>query len=178
MAIQRFADTVTEPINADFATISAITETVLIPTALTPINPFDLRGGKVFELRVWGTATTGLAGTLIITPRFGTTIGGTSLGPSPAQNYVPSITTAPFTFVAWLWARSQGLPGANTTIECAGEWHSGGAVATAGSATDVYFSSTATSSIDASLASALWIGVTFSVAPSVIPRGHIWRTLN
>jgi hypothetical protein len=33
--------------------------------------------------------------------------------------------------------------------------------------------------VDTSIASALWIGVTFSVtALSVIPKFHIWRSLN
>jgi len=29
-----------------------------------------------------------------------------------------------------------------------------------------------------SVASGLWIGITFSIAPSVIPQWHIWRSLN
>jgi hypothetical protein len=162
MSRQYFDDTLTEPINADFATITAITETVLIPTAYTPINALEPRAGKVYELIVGGTCTTGTAGTLTITPRYGTVIGGVSIGASGAQNYVPSVTTA----------------GANSVVYGCGQWLSGGAVATAASQTSVNIAGTATASVDTSIASALWIGVTFSVAPSVIPKFHMWRSLN
>jgi hypothetical protein len=177
MSRQYFADTLSEPVGSAYTTITATTETVLIPTALTGIPAGEARAGKVYELTVGGTCTTGAAGTLIITPRYGLVIGGTSLGVSPTQNYVPSITTAPFTYRCWLIIRSVGLPGANSTVAANGKWESGGAVATAASQTSVqhYGSSAA---VDVSVASGLWIGVTFSVAPSVIPQWHIWRSLN
>lgn len=178
MSRQYFADTLTEPVNADFATITAISETVLVPTLWTPINALEPKAGKVYELMVGGTCTTGIAGTLTITPRFGTTIGGVALGASGAQNYVPSITNAPFLLKAYLSFRSIGLAGANSTCVCHGFWTQGGAVATASSETSVCFASTAAVSVDTSVASALWIGLTFSVAPSLIPRFHIWRSLN
>ena len=75
MGIQTFGQIITGPVSADFATITAITETVLIPTALTPIAALPY-SSKVYELTVGGTCTTGAAGTLIINPRFGTTIAG------------------------------------------------------------------------------------------------------
>jgi hypothetical protein len=179
MARQYFADVISEPVNAAYTTITATTETVLIPTALTPIPALDPKGGKVYELIVGGTCTTGAAGTLIITPRYGTVIGGTSLGISPTQNYVPSITTAGFVFRCWLIIRSIGLPGANSTAVVSYNWSSGGAVATAASETAVTGATVgAAVSVDTSVAAALWIGVTFSVAPSVIPQWHVWRALN
>jgi hypothetical protein len=179
VARQYFADVITEPVNAAYTTITATTETVLIPTALTPIPALEPRGGKVYELLVGGTCTTGTAGTLTITPRYGLVIGGTSLGASGAQNYVPSITTAPFILKVWLSIRSIGLPGANSTVICNGWWQSGGAVATAASSSEVGFCTTgAAISVDTSVAAALWIGVTFSVAPSVIPQWHLWRSLD
>jgi hypothetical protein len=178
MSRQYFDDTLTEPINADFATITAITETVLIPTVYTPINAMEPRAGKVYELIVGGTVTTGTAGTLIITPRYGTVIGGVSIGVSPTQNYVPSITTAPFFFRYLLAFRSIGIAGANSVVYGCGQWVSGGAVGTAASQTSVNVAATATASVDTTVAAALWIGVTFSVAPSVIPKFHMWRSLN
>ena len=178
MSRQYFDDTLTEPVNADFTTITATSETVLIPTVYTPIPALEPRAGKVYELIVGGTVTTGTAGTLIITPRYGTVIGGVSIGVSPTQNYVPSITTAPFLFRYYLVIRALGLPGTNSTIYGAGQWVSGGAVATAASQTSVNVAGTATAAVDTTIASALWIGVTFSVAPSVIPKFHIWRSLN
>jgi hypothetical protein len=177
MSRQYFADVLTEPVNAAYTTITATSETVLIPTALTPINPNEARAGKIYELLVGGTCTTGTAGTLTITPRYGLVIGGTSLGASPAQNYVPSITTAPFLYRCYLVIRSIGLPGANSVAMATGHWASGGAVATAASITEVVHAPAATS-VDTSIASGLWIGVTFSVAPSVIPQWHLWRSLN
>ena len=49
---QYFADTLGEPIGVDHATITATTETVLIPTIFTPIPAFEPRVGKVYELIV------------------------------------------------------------------------------------------------------------------------------
>src|SRR6187401_1588548 len=122
MSRQYFADTLTEPVNSAYTTITATSETVLVPTALTGIPANEPRAGKVYELTIGGTVTTGAAGTLTITPRFGLVIGGTSLGASPAQNYVPSITTAPFLYRCLLIFRSIGLPGANSTVLATGKW--------------------------------------------------------
>jgi hypothetical protein len=177
MSRQYFADVLSEPVNASFATITATTETVLIPTLYTPIPANEPRAGKVYELTVGGTVTTGAAGTMIIQPRYGTVIGGTALAVSPTQNYVPSITTAPFLYRCYLAFRAIGLAGANSTVLCTGKWESGGAVATAGSQSSIQHSGGPTS-VDTTVASALWIGVTFSVAPSVIPMWHVWRSLN
>lgn len=178
MTRQYFPDLLVDPSGTAFATITAITETVLVPTLWTPIPAFEPRAGKVYRLRVGGTCTTGTAGTLILTPRYGTVIGGVALGASAAQNYVPSITLAPFLFEYTLVFRTIGQAGANSTAVGTGFWTSGGAIATAASETAVHCTSTASVSIDTSIASALWIGVTFSVAPSVIPLWHTWESLN
>lgn len=178
MSRQYFADTLTEPLGVDYTTITATAETVLIPTVLTPIPAFEPRTGKVYELLVGGTCTTGTAGTLTLTPRYGTVIGGVSIGASVAQNYVPSVTTAPFILRYFLVFRAVGLPGTNSVVYGTGEWSSGGAAATAASAMTVLAGGTTTANIDVSIASALWMGVTFSVAPSVIPKWHLWRSLN
>jgi len=178
MSRQYFADVLVEPLGVDYTTITATTETVLIPTALTPIAANEPRTGKVYELLVGGTCTFGAAGTLILTPRYGTVIGGVSIGPSGAQNYVPSVTNAPFLLRSLLIFRAVGLPGANSAVYGTTEFSAGGAVATAASATTVLAGATATVNVDVTVASALWMGVTFSVAPSVIPKWHVWRSLN
>lgn len=179
MSQQYFMDMAGDPPTANLPTITAITETVLVPTLFTQIPANSMRAGKVYKLSVGGTCTTGLAGTLTITPRFGLVIGGTSLTASAAQNYVPSITLAPFTYECWLVCRSVGVAaGANSTVVCTGRWSSGGAAATAASETAVVHTSTASVSVDTTVASGLWIGVTFSVAPSVIPLWATWQTLN
>ena len=179
MARQYVADVPVDPPSAALPTITATSETVLVPTIFTPIPAMAPRVGKVYQLTVCGTCTTGTAGTLIITPRYGLVIGGVSLGISPTQNYVPSITLAPFVFECWLQFRTIGVAaGATSTATCHYVWTSGGAVGTAGSATSVVGSSTASVSVDTTVASALWIGVTFSVAPSVIPHFALWQEIN
>ncbi len=168
-----------EPVNADHTTITATSETVLIGTAYTPIPAFEPRAGKVYELWVGGTCTTGTAGTLIITVRHALTATTPVLATSPTQNYVPSITTANFLFHGLLIYRTIGKIGANSTAIFTGDWHSGGATATAASETAVSVGTVgAAISVDTSVATALWVGVTFSVTPSVIPQWHIWRSLN
>jgi hypothetical protein len=74
MSRQYFADVLMEPVAADLPTITATSETVLVPTVYTPIGAWDPKAGKIYQLVVGGTCTTGTAGTLTITPRFGTTV--------------------------------------------------------------------------------------------------------
>lgn len=178
MSRQYFADMLLDPPSVALPTITAITETVLVPTIYTPIGPNEPRAGKVYQLRVGGTCTTGTAGTLIVTPRFGLVIGGTALGPSPTQNYVPSITLAPFYFEYTLVFRTCSMVASSSTCVGSGFWSSNGAIATAASSTEVFCSSTGSVTVDTTVASALWIGVTFSVAPSVIPHWCTWQSLN
>jgi hypothetical protein len=179
MSRQYFADVLTEPVNAAYTTITATSETVLIPTALTPIAANEPRAGKVYELVVGGTVANTTGGTLIITPRFGTTISGASIGISTTQTIVTTAAAVAFLFRYYLVIRSIGLPGANSTVVGYGNWSSAGAVATASSETAVDVGTVgAAVSVDTSIAQALWIGVTFSATPSVIPNFHLWRSLN
>jgi hypothetical protein len=178
MSRQYFGDVLVEPIGVNYTTITATTETVLIPTALTPINANEPRAGKVYELIVGGTCTTGASGTCTITPRLGTTISGVSIGASNAQTIVPSITTGAFLLRYYLIYRAIGLPGANSSVYGTGEFQITGASGTAASETAIMIGGTTVVSVDASIAQALWIGMTFSIAPSVIPMWHIWRSLN
>jgi len=176
---QNFRGTLLDASTAAFPTITATAETVLVPTIFTPLPAMSQRVGQVYKLTVGGTCTTGTAGTLIITPRYGLVIGGTSLTASGAQNYVPSITTAPFLYECWVVHRVIGVAaGANSSVVCTGRWVSGGAIATAASQTVVTHTSTASVSVDTTVATGLWIGVTFSVAPSVIPLWSTWEAIN
>ena len=52
----------------------------------------------------------------------GLVIGGTSLGVSPTQTVVPSITTAPFLYRCILAFRSIGLGASSSTAVCTGSW--------------------------------------------------------
>jgi hypothetical protein len=130
----------------------------------------------VYELIVGGTCTTGTAGTLTLTAFMGAS-GTTAFGSAgPAQNYVASITTAPFLLRAYVTILAVSQPGANSTAICQAEWHSGGAVATAASETTSHLFAT-TSTMDCSIAQLFSINVTFSVAPSVVPKFHLWRSI-
>lgn len=177
MPRQLFRGLLQDPQPAAYPTITAITETVLVPTLFTAIPAGTIYPGSTYKLTVGGTCTTGTAGTLIITPRLGTVIGGIALGASPTQNYVPSITLAPFLFEYWLSFPSIGQAGTNGTALGYGKWSSNGAVATAASETAAVAGSTGAVAVDTTIAQALWIGVTFSVAPSVIPRFAVWEAL-
>ncbi len=178
MSRQYFADTLTEPINAAFATITATAETVLIPTLYTPVPALEPRSGKVYELICGGTLTTGTSGTVVLQPRYGTTISGTALGPSSAQAIVASITTVGWVCKYYLAFRSIGLGSGTSTVIGNGFFNAGGAVATAGSSLNVSMASTAAITVDTSTAQALWMGVTFTTVPAVIPQWHVWRSIN
>lgn len=178
MSTQNFRALVVDGPTANLPTITATTETVLIPTIFTPIPAMAARASAAYKLTVGGTCTTGTAGTLIITPRYGLVIGGTALTASAAQNYVPSITLAPFMYECWVYIRSLGVAGgANSNVICTGRWSSLGAIATASSETAVLHTSTGSVAVDTTVASGLWIGVTFSVAPSVIPLWSTWELI-
>ena len=178
MAVQNFRALIVDGPTAALPTITATTETVLIPTIFTPIPAMDPRVSSAYKLTVGGTCTTGTAGTLVITPRYGLVIGGTSMTASAAQNYVPSITLAPFIYECYVFIRSIGVAaGANSNVICTGRWSSLGAIATAASATSVSHTSTGSVAVDTTVASGLWIGVTFSVAPSVIPLWANWERI-
>jgi hypothetical protein len=175
---QYFADVLVDPQPVAYPTITATTETVLVPTLFTPIPALEPRAGKVYRFECGGTVTTGASGTMIITPRFGTVIGGVALGASPTQTVVPSITLAPFYLTYTLVFRSIGQAGTNSTCVGTGYWTSNGAVATASSETACTIGSTASVAVDTTIASALWMGVTFSIAPSIIPLWATWQSLN
>lgn len=178
MSTQNFRSLVVDGPTAALPTITATTETVLIPTIFTPIPAMVARASAAYKLTVGGTCTTGTAGTLVITPRYGLVIGGTSMTASAAQNYVASITLAPFLYECWVYIRSLGVAaGANSNVICTGRWTSLGAIATASSMTSCQHTSTASVAVDTTVASGLWIGVTFSVAPSVIPLWSTWELI-
>jgi hypothetical protein len=178
MSRQYFADVLCDPPSVALTTITATSETVLVATMNTPIGANEPRAGKIYRLTVGGTLTTGTAGTLIITPRYGLTIGGTALGASPTQNYIPSITAAPFIFEYTLVFRTCSMAASGSTCVGSGVFVSGGAVATAGSCTTVLCSSTASVTVDTTVTSGLWIGITLSVTPSLIPHWCTWQSWN
>jgi hypothetical protein len=174
MSRQYFADTIVEPLGVAHPTITATTITPLVPVAYCPIPAFDMRPGKVYELLVGGTCTTGASGTLTLTAL----LNAVSLGAGPAQTTAVSVTAAPFFFRGHLIIRgATGLAGATCPVVFNGTWISGGVVATAASQTTAVIQTSAVN-VDPTIAQTLSMNVTFSVAPSVIPFWHCWRSLN
>lgn len=173
MSRQYFGDVLVEPFGVSFGTITATTITPLVPAAVCPIPAYDIRPGKVYELTVGGTATIA-AGTLTLTAL----LNAVSLGASVAQTVVAGAAAAPFQFRGYLICRGPvGLVGANTPVIFNGMWESGGVTATGGSQNSVQIQTAATN-IDVTIAQTLNLSVTASVAPSIIPFWHTWRSLN
>jgi len=153
MSRQYFADVLVEPIGVSHPTITATTITPLVPVAYCPIPAFDIRPGKIYELTVGGTATIA-AGTLTLTAL----LNAVSLGASVAQTTVAGAAAAAFLLRGYLVCR-------------------GGVIATGGSQNSIQIQTAATN-IDVTIAQTLNLSVTCSVAPSIIPFWHVWRSLN
>lgn len=142
--------------------------------------------GQVFKFAFGGICTTGLTGTMVITPFFG---GGGSgvgvnMGASAAQTYTASQTNIPFLVEGYLGFRTISMTATTSTAWLTGKWQSVGAIASAGSAWVQTFGSTAAVSVDTSgLAAAHTFGalnfaITFSVAGSVTAEWTSMQSLN
>src|SRR5258705_7657125 len=145
MSRQYFMDTLVEPptLNPLAAAITATVETALWPTALfSPINIGDCRAGKVYKLTAGGIYSTGASGTLILTPRVGTTTSGITLGASVTQTVPVSLTNEAWYLEFTLVIRTVGLAGTNSTAMGSGFFQGGGVAATASSGCDVVMGGT------------------------------------
>ena len=168
-----------DPPIANLAAIVATTETALWSAPLfTPIPALDARAAKMYRLTAGGILSTAATGTLTITPRYGTSTGGVTLGASAAQTVPISISNISWFMEALLTVRTIGATGsATSTVMCNGCFWSGGTVATAGSAFVVPFGGTS-GTVDTSAIAGLFIGWTLSVAGSVTPQQVAWQSLN
>lgn len=163
---------------ANLTAITATTETALFNAArYTPIPANDARAAKVYRLTAGGIVSTGGSGTLTITPRIGTTTGGTTLGASGAQTVVVSLTNVAWVLDFTLVIRTIGDPGANSTCIGTGNFQAAGAAGTAASNISVAFGGTS-ATVDLSVTTALFIGWTLSVAGSCTPQWVVWQSLN
>ena len=146
--------------------------------------------GQVYRFSAGGTLTTGLAGTIVITPFFGPgtaqvgVTGGVNLGASAAQNYIPSLTNVPWRMEGELVFRTISAVATTSTAWLSGMFWSQGAIATAGSLMGVAFGSTAAVSVDttgtgaAGSFGALNFGITFSVASTAQAAYTSMQSLN
>ena len=178
MSRQYFMDTLVDPPIANLTAIVATTETALWNVAsFSPIAPNDCRPGKIYKVTAGGIITTGASGTLTITPRFGLTVAGVTMGASIAQTVPVSLTNVPWELSFTTVCRTVGAPGANSTVIGTGTYSMAGTAATAGSGMNVNFGGTS-AAVDVSIATGVCIGWTLSVAGSVTPQYVFIQSLN
>lgn len=124
MSRQNFAELLMPVMVADQTAVPGTAEAVLwgAQFAALPANFFDAPG-KCIRLRATGVMTTGATpGTLTLTPRYGTTTGGTSLGAGTVSGTLAtSVTNAPWFLDATCVCRSIGTAG---SIAFFGIWES------------------------------------------------------
>jgi len=183
MSRQYFADLPNEPLPIANTAVSFATSELCAfgtNTSQWAIPAADVRPGKVWHLTAGGIMTTPAAGTLTITPGWGTAPGASriALGPSAVQNYVPSISNGAWWLNGLLICRAVGLAGAFSTFIAQGNFNSQGAVATASSGTQIAFGGTQSAVCDPA-AGGFYIGFTFSTtAASVTTNILILQSLN
>jgi hypothetical protein len=126
----------------------------------------QLRAGQIWHLTAFGIMTTPGAsqGNITITPRYGTSTSGTSLGASAATALAASATNVAWRLEYDLVVRTIGNAGANSTVVGNGYFHTTIAAIAAATGNLVPFTSTASVSVDTSIASGLFIGVTMGHA--------------
>lgn len=179
MAKQTYADVIRTPPLADLTAIVATAETGLwLPAAFTPIYANDPEIGKIYEVVAGGIMSTAASGTLTITPRYGLTTGGVSLGASVAQTVPVSVTNQPWQLRFTLVFRAISSAASSSTCVGTGSLQGPGTAATAGSGLDVVFGGTVITTADTTTNQGIFIGWTLSVAGSCTPRYAFIRSFN
>ena len=141
----------------------------------------QLRAGQIWHLTAFGVVDTAGAspGNLTITPRYGTSTSGTSLGASAATAFTTSASNAPWRLSYDFVVRSIGNAGANSNVVGNGMFGTTVAAITAATGNTIYFGSTASVAVDTSIASGLFIGVTMGSASDVMTTmGVMLESLN
>jgi hypothetical protein len=176
---QNFAAVTNYPPIANLTAVTATAETALWSAAqYSAIAAGVGVPGTQWLLRASGIMSFASTGTLIITPRFGLTVGaGVTMGANPAAQTTPGVTTnAPWFLELLVGVRTLGAPGANSTV-IGGGFFTTGATGTAGTAVSFAFGGTS-ATVDLSVASGLTIGWTLSVAGTVTPQQISMQQLN
>lgn len=178
MARQYFAGLTAEPPIANLTAITGTTETGLwLPASYSPIAANEAVPGKVWRVSAGGIMSFAATGTLTLTPRFGLTTSGITMGASVVPLTTPGATTAnawwmQFTCVC----RTVGAPGANSSVIGTGMWCSG--FPAAGSLPATCMLGGTSAAVDVSIATGLFIGWTLSVAGTVTPQWVTMEALN
>ena len=165
-----------EPNPVDLTAVTSTSETGLWSVAnFTPIPANYARSGQTFELIATGIYSTGASGTLIITPRYGTTTGGVTFGASVTQTVPINLSGVSWFMHAVLNFRKVDASAATQSTAMAGGLFVGtGTAATAGNSHSQAFGGTA-GTVDTTAAAGLFIGWTLSVAGSCTPKIVFWR---
>lgn len=167
---------------ANQTAITGTSETSMFPVAqYSGFAANQLRAGQIWHLTAFGILTTAGAsqGNLTITPRFGTSTSGTSLGASAATAFAASASSVPWRLEYDLVVRTIGNAGANSTVVGNGFFGTTVAAITAATGNTIYFGSTASVSVDTSIASGLFIGVTMgSASDSMTTMGVMLESIN
>lgn len=125
MSRQNFEELLMPVMLADQTAVAGTTEGVLWAAQYSalPSNFFESPGKKVW-VRAWGVMTSGATpGTLILTPRYGTTTAGTSLGAGTVSGtLVASKTNVPWFLDCTLTCRTISNGATNGTLGCVGIW--------------------------------------------------------
>lgn len=120
MSRQTFNELLYEPPVVNQTTVAAAADTVLWDAATnTPLAANQVRTGQLFKVSAWGVMSTPATGqTVTINPRFGTAVGGTLLGASPAAPTVAAaLTNTPWFLEMWAHFRTVGAAG---LVTCCG----------------------------------------------------------
>lgn len=167
---------------ADQTAVTGTSEVAMWPTAqYTGWAANQLRAGQVWHLTAFGVITTAASsqGNITITPRYGTSTGGTSLGASAATALAASATNVPWQLEYNLVVRSVGLAGANSNVVGNGVFSTTVAAIAASTGNQISFGSTANVAVDLSIASGLFMGVTLgSASDSLKTLGVFLESLN
>ena len=152
---------------ADQTAVTGTTETAMWPTAqYTGFAANQLRAGQVWQLTAFGVLTTAASsqGNITLTPRFGTSSGGTALGASAATALAASASNVAWQLEYVMVVRSVGAAGANSNVVGSGQFTTTVAAIAASTGNTIPFGSTASVAVDLSVASGIYMGVTMGSA--------------
>lgn len=153
--------------SADQTAVTGTTEAAMWPVAqYTGWGANQLRANQIWLCFAMGVLTTAGAspGNITITPRFGTSSGGTSLGASAATALATSASNAPWFLIYMMAGRDVGAAGANSHVVGGGLFVTSVAAVAAATGNVIAFGSTAQVAVDYSVASGLYMGVTMGSA--------------
>ena len=180
MSRQYFADNpYADPAVASQSAITATTETGLFPVAqFLPIPASDARVGKIYYGEMGGIySTSASASTLTLTPRWGTSTGGVTLGASIAQTVPVSLSNEAWYLRFHVIMRTVNNGSAtSSTAMLQGCFWGAGIAGTASTQCVVPFGGTS-GTVDTTSAQGIWIGWTLSVAGSCTPQTCLFGSM-